>query len=198
MSSRNDTTNSIIKKFACHPSIKAIKKKFIIKSEFSFNLASAETIKRIINDLDIKRASSGETPTYFFKKWDSVLDTVTVCVNGALEKRSFLDSLKCANVRPIYKKDDPFNKKNYRPVILPLLSKVYERVIYEQTSYYIKPFFYEILCGFRKAHSTQHALFKLLTSWQNLLDRGRFVGSILMHLSKAYNCLPHDLLLAKL
>ena len=50
---------------------------------------------------------------------------------------SFPDSLKCANVRPIYKKVDPFDKKNYRLVsILPLLSKVYERVIYEQVSNY--------------------------------------------------------------
>ena len=54
------------------------------------------------------------------------------------------------------------------------------------------------MCGFRKAHSTQHALFKLLTSWQNSLDRGGFVGSTLMNLSKAYDCLPYDLLLAKL
>ena len=77
-----------------------------------------------------------------------------------------IDSLKCANVRPIYKKEDPFDKKKYRPVsILPLLSKVYERVIYEQTSYYFEPFFNEIVCRFRKALSTQHALFKLLTSW---------------------------------
>ena len=63
MSSRNDTINSIIKKIACHPSIKVIKKKFRIKSQFSFNLVSTETIKRIINDLDIKKASSGEIPT---------------------------------------------------------------------------------------------------------------------------------------
>ena len=54
------------------------------------------------------------------------------------------------------------------------------------------------MCGFRKAQSTQHALFKLLTSWQNSLDRGGFVSSILMDLLKAYDCLPHDLLLAKL
>ena len=197
MSSRNDTINSIIKTF--HASIKVIKKKFKIKSEFSFKFVSTETIKRIINDLDIKKASSGEIPTYLFKKCDFILDTVTICVNEALKTGSFPDSLKCANVRPIYKKEDPFDKKNYRPVsILPLLSKVYERVIYEQTSYYFEPFFNEILCGFRKAHSTQHALFKLLTSWQNSLDRDGFVGSILMDLSKAYDCLPHDLLLAKL
>ena len=80
--------------------------------------------------------------------------------------------------------------------ILPLLSKVYERVIYEQTSYYFEHFFNEILCGFR--NTTQLALCKLLTSWQHWLDRDRFVGSILMDLSNAYDCLPHDLLLAKL
>ena len=109
MSSGNDTINSIIKKFAFQPSIKAIKKKFKIKSEFSFNLVCTETIKRIINDLDIKKASSGEIPTYLYKKCDFILDTC-VCVNEALRMGSFPDSLKCANVRPIYKKEDPFDK----------------------------------------------------------------------------------------
>ena len=72
-----------------------------------------------------------------------MLNTVTVCVNEALKTGSFPDSLKCANVRPINKKKDPFDKKNYRPVIiLRLLSKVYEKVIYEQTSYYFEPFFF--------------------------------------------------------
>ena len=65
---------------------------------------------------------------------------------------SFHDSLKCGNVRPIYKKE-PFDKNNYRPVsILPLLSKVYERVIYEQELNYFEPFFSDILCRFKKAH----------------------------------------------
>ena len=48
------------------------------------------------------------------------------------------------------------------------------------------------------ANSEKHALFKLLTSWQNSLNRGGFVGPILMDLSKAYDCLKNDLLLAKL
>ena len=50
VSSRKNTIASIIKKFAFHQSIKAIKKKFKIKSEFLFNHVSSETIKRIINE----------------------------------------------------------------------------------------------------------------------------------------------------
>ena len=50
-----------------------------------------------------------------------------------------------------YTKKDPFDKKNYRPVsILALLSKVYERVMYEQASNYFEPFFNDILGRFRK------------------------------------------------
>ena len=55
----------------------------------------------------------------------------------------------------------------------------------------------ELLCGFRKPHST-HALFKLLQAWQKELDNSGFIGTILVGLSKAYDCLPHDLLIAKL
>ena len=54
-----------------------------------------------------------------------------------------------------------------------------------------------LLCGFRKDHSTQHALFKLLEAWQEELDKSGFVDTILMDLSKAYDYLPHDFLLAK-
>ena len=78
--------------------------------------------------------------------------------------------------------------------VLPLLSKVHERVICEQAPI----FFNEILCRFRKAHSTQHASFELITSWQTSLRRGGFVGSILMDLSKTYDCLKNILFLAKL
>ena len=69
-------------------------------------------MKRIINDLDIKKASSGEIPAYLFKKCDFILGNVTICVNEVLKTGSFPNSLKCANVRLIYKKEDPFDKKN--------------------------------------------------------------------------------------
>ena len=78
--------------------------------------------------------------------------------------------------------------------VLPLLSKVHERVICEQAP----NFFNEILCGLRKAHSAQHASCELITSWQTSLRKGGLVGCILMDLSKAYDCLKDYLLLAKL
>ena len=108
------------------------------------------------------------------------------------------DSLKIANITPVHKKDEPADKENYRPVrVLPLLSKVFERLVYDQLSDYSEKNLNTLLCRFRKAHSTQHALFKLLQAWQEELDKSGFVGTILMDLSKAYDCLPHDLLVAK-
>ena len=54
------------------------------------------------------------------------------------------------------------------------------------------------LWGFREGHSTQHAILNLLKNWQKTLDKSGVVGTVLMDLSKAYDCLPHDLLIAKL
>ena len=120
---------------------------------------------------------------------------LTSCVNEAISSSKYLDSL----IVSVHKKKDSTDKCNYRPVsILPLLSKVFEKIMYDQLYIYMNNFLNELLCGFRKAHSTQHALFKLLQAWQKELDNSGFIGTILMDLSKAYDCLPHDLLIAKL
>ena len=49
-----------------------------------------------------------------------------------------------------------------------------------------------------KGHATQHVLLNLLKNWQRYLDKSGVVGTVLMDLSKALDCLPNDLLLAKL
>ena len=53
-------------------------------------------------------------------------------------------------------------------------------------------------CGFQKGHSAQHALISLLEKWCYNVDQGRMFGALLTDLSKAFDCLPHDIIIAKL
>ena len=78
------------------------------------------------------------------------------------------------------------------------LSKVFERIISEQINKFIAGMLSSLLSGFRQGNSTQHALFRVVEKWKKHLDMMGIVGTILMDLSKAYDCIPHDLLLAKL
>ena len=64
---------------------------------------------------------------------------------------------------PVFKKLDPADKTNFRPVsVLPLLSKVFEKIMYDQLYEYAGAFLNKLIRGFHEAHSKQHALFRLL------------------------------------
>ena len=193
-----DAIDNIVYKFRNHPSIVKIKEQCKVKSNFSFRLATTEQIKAVIRDLSTNKAAGGEIPVNIFKKSNFSFDELTKCVNYALTNGKFPITLKNANVTPVHKKDEPADKTNFRPVsVLPLLSKVFERVIYDQLGKCMDTFLNKLFCGFRKARSTQHAAFKLLQRWQKELDNSGLVGTILKDLSKAYDCVPHDVIIAK-
>ena len=155
-------------------------------------------MKQVIKDLKSNKFVGGDMPTNILKECNFTFSELTDYINKSFENGAFLDCFKEAKVTPIFKKDDILDKENYGQVsILPLLSKVFEKLIYKLLSNYTESFLSSILCGFRKAHNTQHALFKLLHSWQKELDQKGFVGTILMDLPKAYDCIPLDLLIAK-
>ena len=78
------------------------------------------------------------------------------------------------------------------------MSKKIEKFLYQQIEDFSNKILSPKLCGFRKGHSTQYALLNLLKNWQKCLDKSGVVGTVLIDLSKACDCLPHDLLLAKL
>ena len=108
-------------------------------------------------------------------------------------------ALKLADVIPIHKTDDKNIMKNYRPVsLLPITSKLFEKIMYKQISSYVDNFLSLYLFGFRKGHSTEQFLIKTLETWKKAIDEKQFAGGILTDLSKAFDCLNHNLLLAKL
>ena len=104
-----------------------------------------------------------------------------------------------ADISPAHKKDERTNKENYRPVnILPSVSKIFERIIYCQIDNYINKHLSDHLCGFTKGYSTQYCLIFMSEKWKKELDKSNAAGALLTDLSKAFGCLNHELLIAKL
>ena len=99
----------------------------------------------------------------------------------------------------MYKNLDPLDKENYRQLsILPHLSKVFERIIYKQINSYMEDKFAKWLVGFRKSHGTQHLLLTMLKKWKGGIDNASYVSSLFMNLSKAFDTINHDLMLASI
>ena len=70
--------------------------------------------------------------------------------------------------------------------------------MYEQVLPFAECALSSLLCGFRKGYNTQHALLKFLETCKATIDSGGFAGALLMDLSKAFDSLNRELLLAKL
>ena len=90
--------------------------------------------------------------------------------------------------------------KTLRPIsILPTVSKIFERILFNQLQRFSNKILSPLLCGFRKGYSTQYAFINLLQKWRKCLDASDgIVGTLLMDLSKACDCVNHDLIIAKL
>ena len=127
------------------------------------------------------------------------LPHLTVTINYSLMENVFPEELKRSEVIPLYKKLDPLKKENYRPVsLLPHVSEVFEKIIYKQINTYMEDKLSKYLTGFRKSHGTQHFLVTMLEKWKKAVDNGEYVSAFFLDLSKAFDTINHDLLLAKL
>ena len=109
------------------------------------------------------------------------------------------DQLKKTDVSPVFKKGNHNDKINYRPVsILHSLSKNYEHLFYNQINQMTKNALSIFQCSFRKKYSSQHVLIAMIEKARKILDKGGTFGALLTDLSKAFDCMTHDLLIAKL
>ena len=106
-----------------------------------------------------------------------------------------------AKVFPLYKKDDRTDAQNYRPIsVLPAISKICERVVYDQLYSYLNSngLLTKNQFGFRSLHSTVTALLHLTNNWHLNIDKGMTNLIVLLDLAKAFDTVSHNILLKKL
>ena len=135
--------NGITSNFDNHVSIKKMKESFpnIVSSDFDFQEVAREDVKKEIINLNVKKSSSiGSIPATNLKQCvDIYLPFLTKAINHAITKDIFPEQLKKSEVIPLYKREDPLKKENYRLVsLLPHVSKVFERIIYKQINIYMQ------------------------------------------------------------
>ena len=107
--------------------------------------------------------------------------------------------MKLASITPVFKENVRTSKNNYRPVsVLLAISKIFEHIICNQLSSFFEEIFSKFQCGFRKDYSTQHCLFMMLESSKEAANKNKAFGALMADLSNAFDCLSHDLLIAKL
>ena len=116
--------------------------------------------------------------------------------NDSVLTQSYHQKLKLANIALVHKKDELTDKGNYS--LLPALSKIYEKIYHEQISSFMENIFSKYLCGFRIGYSNQYCLLVMLENIRKSLDNNKACAALLIDISKAFDCIRHNLLIAKL
>ena len=118
-------------------------------------------------------------------------------INASIRSSNFHNELK--DIVPVHKKKSKLSKENSRPIsILANIFKVYKRCFYDQMPEFFDNIFSKYQYGFRKGYSAKHCLLVMIEKWKKIVDTGGAFGALLTDLSKAFDCIPHDLIIAKL
>ena len=191
-----------IKKHKNHASITKIIGRFGGKcNTFSFKPVSSAAIKNKLKSINVRKATGFDNiPGKLLRVVNNELSRpLANLINECMSQNVFPECMKCAELCPIFKKNYNLIKGNYRPVsILTTLSKIYESVMNDQMVDHFNVIFDNLLSAFRKGYSCQSILIKCIDDWKVALDENKFVGALFMDLSKAFDCLPHGLLISKL
>ena len=191
----------IIKKFENHPSIVEIKKNINIVEKITIKEATVSDINTLLKSVNTKKGTGPDNiPSKLVKLSANVIDShLCNIINKGLQNSSFPDAAKIASVRLIFKKKCRNTIENYRSVsVLNTFSKIYERYIHNSLIPYINKCLSEFVAAYRKCYSSGHVLIRLVENWKKELDNKKYVGAILMDLSKAFDCIPHELLTANM
>ena len=159
-----------------------------------------EEIIKIISEL--KNGKSSDIPIHIVKQSSHTISPLlSVLYNECMKNGTFPNDLKIGRISPIYKKDNEELLENYRPVsTLAVFGKIFEKIIYSRLYSFFQSqnTFYENQYGFRKNHSTSHALNFSVSYVESCLKKKQHVLGIFIDLSKAFDTIPHQELLKKL
>jgi len=139
-------------------------------------------------------------PTKILKDMADILaPSITGMFNFSLSHGTIPNAWKMANIIPIHKKGSRHQATNYRPIsLLPVISKVLERCIYNKIIEHIIPKLSNQQHGFLSSRSTTTQLLTVFSRINNILDNGNQADVIYFDLSKAFDSVPHKLLIHKL
>ena len=176
-----------------------------LPSDKSFNLSvvSVDVVYHHLKSVSTKKTAGFDNlPAYLIKEAAPVIaPVITSIINSSLRSGKVPVQWKRARVTPVFKGGDKTQMNNYRPIsTLPILSKVLERVVYNQLSQHLES--NNLLppqqSGFRPAFSTTSLLLKITTNWMKSIDSGCYVGALFLDLRKAFDTVNHTILLNKL
>lgn len=171
---------------------------------FNFDLLNQNVVQKALLSVKENTAMGHDLlPGYFIKKLASAFaPNLTKIFNASLSQGVFPNTWKKANVTGIYKNKGKMNDPtNYRPIsVLPIFGRVFEKLVASQLYNYCE--FNEIIpvqqFGFRRSSSCEMALLTASNSWLQSIDQGLFVGALLLDMSKAFDTVPHQMLLDEL
>ena len=165
------------------------------EKDFSFEFVDKPKISKEINKLDEKKACQEHDILVKLIKLNKDLFSHFIYDNF----NNFPSNLKAADILPTHKNKDKSDIENYRPVsILPTLSKIYERCMYDQMYKYFDQILSKYQSGFPQGYNTHNCLLVTVEKWKEVLDKDGLGGALLTDLSKAFDCIKHDLMIAKL
>ena len=120
-------------------------------------------------------------------------------MNESIKQCKYPSRWKMGQVTPLFKKNDELSKENYRPVtVLPALNNVFKKLLASQLDQFYSEILSDYISAYRRHYSCETSLMRLTEDWKRSLDNKQIVAVISMDLSKAFDTIPHGLLLAKL
>ena len=160
----------------------------------------------IKNTIKILKNTNSAGHDEFSSKFIKLSETLLIpalekIFNLAIKTGTYPDRLKIAKVIPIFKKGNTTSVNNYRPIsILSSINKIFEKILYGRLSNYIDHFqiLYKYQFGFRKNHSTEHALIEFVDQVRFSMDKKELTCGIFIDLSKAFDTVNHNILIKKL